>query len=155
MIIEVLKDLLSSNNFTLATAESCTGGMISERITSVPGASNYFLASCVTYSNESKIKILGVCKETLMQYGAVSVETAAEMASGIRKVTGADIGLSTTGIAGPGGGTELKPVGTVCFGIDYNGQIITKKEIFKGDRDSIRKQSCDYVLNLLIDIIDD
>lgn len=153
MISETVKDLLSANNLTLAAAESCTGGMVSEIITSIPGASSYFLASCVTYSNESKVKLLGVFEETIMQHGAVSIETAAEMASGIRKVTGADIGISITGIAGPDGGTDLKPVGTVCFGVDCKGQVITRKEIFEGDRDSIRKQSSDYVLNLLIDIV--
>ncbi len=153
MISSILKDLLSANNLTLAAAESCTGGMVSEIITSISGASSYFLASCVTYSNESKVKLLGVCEETIVQYGAVSIETAAEMASGIRKATGADIGISITGIAGPNGGTDLKPVGTVCFGVDYKGRVITKKEIFEGDRDSIRKQSSDYVLNLLIDIV--
>ena len=118
MISEAVKNLLISNNLTLAAAESCTGGMVSEIITSVPGASKYFLASCVTYSYDSKTNLIGVSKETLMQHGAVSIETAAEMASGIRKVTGADIGISTTGIAGPDGGTDLKPVGTVCFGVD-------------------------------------
>ncbi len=153
MISEIVRNLLSSSNLTLATAESCTGGMVSEIITSVPGASRYFLASCVTYSNESKVKLLGVREETIMQHGAVSIETAAEMASGIRNATGADIGISTTGVAGPDGGTDLKPIGTVCFGIDYKGQIITKKEIFKGDRDSIRKQSSDFILNLLIDVV--
>lgn len=153
MISKIVKDLLSANGLTLAAAESCTGGMVSEMITSIPGASGYFLASCVTYSNESKVKLLGVYKETITQYGAVSIETAAEMASGIRNVTGADIGISTTGIAGPDGGTDLKPIGTVCFGVDCKGRVITKKEIFEGDRDNIRKQSSDYVLNLLIDII--
>lgn len=153
MTSEIVRNLLSSSNLTLATAESCTGGMVSEIITSVPGASRYFLASCVTYSNESKVKLLGVREETIMQHGAVSIETAAEMASGIRNATGADIGISTTGVAGPDGGTDLKPIGTVCFGIDYKGQIITKKEIFKGDRDSIRKQSSDFILNLLIDLV--
>lgn len=153
MISKIIKDLLSANNLTLAAAESCTGGMVSETITSIPGSSKYFLASCVTYSNESKVKLLGVCEETIVQYGAVSVETAAEMASGIRKATGADIGISITGIAGPDGGTDLKPVGTVCFGVDCKGHVITRKEIFEGDRDIIRKRSSDYVLNLLIDII--
>lgn len=153
MISETVRNLLYSNNLTLATAESCTGGMVSEILTSVPGASRYFLASCVTYSNESKVKLLGVCEETIMQHGAVSVETAAEMASGIRSITGADIGISTTGVAGPDGGTDLKPVGTVCFGLDYKGQIITRKEIFKGDRESIRKQSSDFILNLLVDVV--
>ena len=155
MISEAVKNLLISTNLTLAAAESCTGGMVSEIITSVPGASKYFLASCVTYSYDSKTNLIGVSKETLMQHGAVSIETAAEMASGIRKVTGADIGISTTGIAGPDGGTDLKPVGTVCFGVDYKGRIITKKEVFKGDRDSIRKQSSAYVLDLLINAVED
>ena len=145
--------LLRSKILTLSAAESCTGGMISKKITDIPGASTCFLASCITYSNNSKVQLLGVCERTLLQYGAVSLETASEMASGIRSTINSDIGLSVTGIAGPDGGTELKPVGTVCFGIDYSGKITVKKELFEGDRNQIRDQASDYALQFLIDTI--
>jgi nicotinamide-nucleotide amidase len=98
-------------------AESCTGGLIAHKMTDVPGSSDYFLFSAVTYSNEAKMRVLGVSQETLKAHGAVSEETAREMAEGARKVAGATHAISTTGIAGPEGGTPEKPVGTVCIGI--------------------------------------
>ncbi|MBN2402558.1 MAG: competence/damage-inducible protein A [Spirochaetes bacterium] len=110
-------ELLGTKSATLAIAESCTGGLIADLITGVSGSSDYFLFSGVTYSNESKIKILGVNPETLKQHGAVSIETAREMAEGARRVSGADYAVSTSGIAGPDGGSEEKPVGTVCIGL--------------------------------------
>lgn len=109
----VVGSLLRGNSATLAVAESCTGGMIADRITDISGASQYFERGLVTYSNRSKQELLGVREETLKTYGAVSKETAIEMAEGARKVTGATFGLSVTGIAGPLGGTKEKPVGTV------------------------------------------
>ena len=108
---------LCRKGLTLATAESCTGGLISKRITDISGCSDVFLGGCVTYSNEAKMKLLGVKSETLEAYGAVSEQTAAEMAKGVRERLGADIGVSATGIAGPLGGTPEKPVGTVYVGI--------------------------------------
>ena len=113
----VVGGLLRRKKATLAVAESCTGGLLSHWITNVAGSSDYFLFSGVTYSNEAKIKVLGVLPETLKRYGAVHEETAKEMAEGARRVSGADYGLATTGIAGPGGGTDEKPVGTVCIGL--------------------------------------
>ena len=110
-------EMLHTKGLTLATAESCTGGLISKRITDISGCSDVFLGGCVTYSNEAKMKLLGVRAETLEAYGAVSEQTAAEMARGVRERLGADIGVSATGIAGPGGGTPEKPVGTVYVGI--------------------------------------
>ena len=110
-------ELLAKTGLKIATAESCTGGLISERITSVSGASAVFDCGICSYANSIKEKLLGVSGETLEVLGAVSAETAIQMAEGISKVSGADIGLSTTGIAGPTGGTELKPVGTVFVGI--------------------------------------
>lgn len=109
--------LLSRTHATLAVAESCTGGLIAHRLTSVPGSSDYFLFSAVTYANQSKSDVLGVSPRTIQKYGAVSIETAKEMAEGVRRVAGADWGLSTSGIAGPDGGTKQKPVGTVCIGL--------------------------------------
>ncbi len=113
----VVGGLLRRKKANLAVAESCTGGLLSHWITNVSGSSDYFLFSGVTYSNEAKIKVLGVLPETLKRYGAVHEETAKEMAEGARHVSGAAYGLATTGIAGPGGGTDEKPVGTVCIGL--------------------------------------
>ena len=114
---KVVGDLLVEKKATIAVAESCTGGLISHLFTNVPGSSDFFLFSGVTYSNKSKIKILGVSPSTLKKYGAVHEETAKEMAKGAKRISGATFGLSTTGIAGPDGGTESKPVGTVCIGL--------------------------------------
>jgi nicotinamide-nucleotide amidase len=102
---------------TIAVAESCTGGLVAHRLTNVPGSSDYFLFSGVTYSNESKINILGVLPETIKKYGAVHEQTAKEMAEGVMRISKSTYGLSTTGIAGPSGGTDEKPVGTVCIGL--------------------------------------
>lgn len=109
---------LIRKKITIATAESCTGGLVSERITQVPGASEIFGCGVCSYANEIKHRVLGVSEETLAKYGAVSEQTAQEMAHGVRTLAGADIGISTTGIAGPGGGTPEKPVGLVYVGID-------------------------------------
>jgi nicotinamide-nucleotide amidase len=114
---EAIAKLLIKNKATIAVAESCTGGLISNMLTNVSGSSAYFLFSGVTYSNESKINILGVSENTIKKYGAVSVETAKEMAIGAKRVSGSDYAISTSGIAGPTGGTIEKPVGTVCIGI--------------------------------------
>jgi len=113
----VVGEILKKKNATLAIAESCTGGLISHWLTNVSGSSDYFLFSGVVYSNDAKIKVLGVSPETLDRYGAVHEETAKEMAEGVRRVTGSTYGLSTSGIAGPTGGTSDKPVGTLCIGI--------------------------------------
>ena len=113
----IVGSLLCKEKATIAVAESCTGGLISHLLTNVPGSSDYFLFSGVTYSNKAKIKVLGVSGATLKKYGAVHEETAKEMADGVRRLAGATYGISTSGIAGPGGGTNEKPVGTVCIGI--------------------------------------
>ncbi|OEU63280.1 MAG: damage-inducible protein CinA [Desulfobacterales bacterium S5133MH16] len=113
----VVGGLLTAKEATLAVAESCTGGLISHLLTNVPGSSGYFLFSGVTYSNPAKIKVLGVSSEVLKQYGAVHEETVKKMAQGVRNVAGATYGLATSGIAGPDGGTDEKPVGTVCIGL--------------------------------------
>ena len=116
-IEEVVGSQLQQNNATLAVAESCTGGLIASMLTDVPGSSEYFLFSAVTYSNPAKVKILNVNPHTLEKHGAVSEQTAGEMAAGARKSVDATYGLATSGIAGPGGGSEDKPVGTVCIGL--------------------------------------
>ncbi|NNL78431.1 MAG: competence/damage-inducible protein A [Desulfobacterales bacterium] len=114
---KVVGDLLRENGATVATAESCTGGLIADLLTDVSGSSDYFLLSTVTYANQAKMKVLGVSGETLDKHGAVSEETAKEMAKGVQQISGSTYGLATSGIAGPGGGTEGKPVGTVCIGL--------------------------------------
>ena len=117
---------LAERGMTIATAESCTGGLIAKRLTDVAGASQVYTGSCVTYANEAKVKLVGVKEETLRAYGAVSEQTAAEMARGVREALGTDIGISTTGIAGPGGGTPEKPVGTIYVGISSSrGESVT------------------------------
>ncbi len=113
----IVGTLLTAKQATLAVAESCTGGLISHLLTNVPGSSGYFLFSGVTYSNQAKTKVLGVSSEVLQQYGAVHEETVKKMAQGVRQVAGATYGLATSGIAGPEGGTDEKPVGTVCIGL--------------------------------------
>ncbi|HET7230728.1 MAG TPA: competence/damage-inducible protein A [Longimicrobium sp.] len=118
---QVVGALLRERKLTLAVAESCTGGRIGDWITNVPGSSEYFLLGVATYSNAAKERMLGVRAETLAAHGAVSTQTAEEMAEGVRQRAGADLGLSTTGIAGPGGGTPDKPVGTVCIGLAWEG----------------------------------
>jgi len=114
---QVVGKLLYEKNATLALAESCTGGLIANMLTDVPGSSEYFLLSAVTYANQAKINILNVSADSLARNGAVSEQTAAEMAHGAKKIVDATYGLATSGIAGPGGGSDDKPVGTVCFGL--------------------------------------
>ncbi|HQO02193.1 MAG TPA: CinA family nicotinamide mononucleotide deamidase-related protein [Spirochaetota bacterium] len=139
--------ILAAEGITLAAAESCTGGLVAERITSVPGASAVFSGGVVAYSNTAKADILGVRPETLEQFGAVSEETAAEMAEGVRRLFGADIGIATTGIAGPGGGTVGKPVGTVCFGFAVKGGTETFTRNIPGDRERVRRFTSQTILN--------
>lgn len=139
--------LLGSGNMTIAAAESCSGGLVAVRITDVPGASEVFSGGVVAYSNEAKKGILGVGAVTLEQHGAVSEETAAEMAEGVRRLFGADIGIATTGIAGPGGGTAEKPVGTVCFGFSASGGTETFTRNIPGDRERVRRFTSQIILN--------
>ena len=135
---DVVGKLLMEKDITLSTAESCTGGLISQLLTNIPGISKVFMGGAATYSNESKVEMLGVNEETLKKYGAVSFETAAEMAQGIRNRLKTDIGVSITGIAGPGGGTEQKPVGLVYIGLASEKGTIIKELRLVGDRKKIR-----------------
>lgn len=141
--------LLAEKKKTLATAESCTGGLIGQTITSVSGASEVFGFGFVTYANEAKEKILGVKSETLEKFGAVSAETAVQMAMGARKASGADIAVSVTGIAGPGGGSDEKPVGLVYIGISTEDETKAHKFNFSGNREKIRLRTCINALNLV------
>jgi nicotinamide-nucleotide amidase len=134
---------------TIALAESCTGGMISSRITDVPGSSQYFPGGFVVYSNEAKVKFLGVPAEEIRKSGAVSASTALFMADGIRRALGSDLGLAVTGIAGPGGGSEEKPVGLVFFGVSDAGGSQAHRFIFTGDRAEIRNKATQEALFLL------
>ena len=131
--------LLSAQGKTLAIAESCTGGLVSSMVTDVAGSSDYFLFSAVTYSNEAKIKILNVREKTLLDHGAVHERTALEMAEGVRLKAGADFGISTTGIAGPGGGSLEKPVGMVCIGLAGDGVSLARTYRFAFDDRAMNK----------------
>ena len=146
---ETVVRLLRKEKKTLALAESCTGGMIASRITDIPGASACFLGSVVAYSNQLKISLLGVAEETLTGHGAVSEETAREMAEGVRRKTGADLGLSVTGIAGPDGGSREKPVGTVFIAIAAPTQTLCQRFSFCGSRWQIRQATCQEGLDLV------
>lgn len=134
---------------TVSTAESCTGGLVAARITSVSGASEAFKYGAVTYCNEAKNKILGVEKETLKILGAVSAKTAAEMAAGVRKIMNAEIGVSVTGLAGPNGG-EGKPVGLVFVAVNSDKYSEVTENHFSGDRISVRNQAADKALELAL-----
>ncbi|NLL94604.1 MAG: nicotinamide-nucleotide amidohydrolase family protein [Thermoplasmatales archaeon] len=144
---------LTAGGKTVAFAESCTGGLAGHLATRDPGASAYFMGSAVVYSNGSKTAILGVPEETLREHGAVSEETALAMAEGARRVYGADIGASVTGIAGPGGGTEGKPVGLVCVAATDGIDTVVSMNRFPGNRDDVRwasvQRMAEHVLQLL------
>ncbi|HHW00070.1 MAG TPA: competence/damage-inducible protein A [Clostridiaceae bacterium] len=146
---EVTAELLLQNNVTIATAESCTGGLISSRLTDIPGISKVFNRGIVSYSNEAKIENLGVKRETLEKYGAVSRETAREMAEGIRNVAGTDLGLAVTGIAGPGGGTAEKPVGLVYVALADKFGVKVKELRLTGDRGKIRRITCLHAFDMI------
>lgn len=150
MNAEAVVKILKEKNLMLSTAESCTGGMIGELITSVSGASEVYGFGFITYANEAKEQILGIKHETLEKFGAVSEETAREMALGAKRVSGSDISVSVTGIAGPGGGTKEKPVGLVYTAICFNEKVETFKLLLKGDRESVRKQTCEKVFENII-----
>lgn len=145
----IVAEMLIRNKLTISTAESCTGGMVAEKLISYPGISAVYLEGAVTYSNEAKVKRLGVKEETLKKYGAVSEETAREMVNGIAKESGSKVAIATTGLAGPGGGTINKPVGLVYIGIYINGESIVKKFNFNGERDEIRDKTTTSTLELL------
>jgi PncC family amidohydrolase len=141
--------LLIERDLTMALAESCTGGLVGHLLTEVPGSSNYFLGGVVAYAYEAKEMILGVSHHTLSTYGAVSAETALEMAEGARRVLGADIGLSITGIAGPAGGTPDKPVGLVFIGLATRHDDQFEKHIWESDRSGNKALSAEAALDML------
>ena len=140
---------LQKRNLTITTAESCTGGLLAGRILNVSGASSVYNEGHITYSNEAKERLLGVSHETLQAYGAVSEQTAAEMAKGAARAAKADIGLSTTGIAGPTGGTPEKPVGLVYVGCAIGDEVVEEECRFRGTREENRNAAVEAALQLL------
>jgi PncC family amidohydrolase len=149
---EVL-DKLQKAGLTLAIAESCTGGRMCDRLTDVPGASEHFKGGLVAYSNESKVKLLGVSHDTLKAHGAVSAECATEMCVGVAKTFNSDIGVSITGIAGPGGATLQKPVGLVFIGVAIKKEQAAFRYLFEGDRKSIKAQATEEALRMVLGFI--
>ena len=151
---ETVGRLLTERNLTLALGESCTGGLVAHRLTNVPGSSRYVLGGIVAYSNEAKERLLGVRRETLEEHGAVSGETAIEMARGVRAALGADIGLSVTGIAGPGGGTPDKPVGLVYIALAGSVERV-ERFVWNGDREENKALSAEAALSMLKEYLHD
>ncbi|MDD4676277.1 MAG: CinA family nicotinamide mononucleotide deamidase-related protein [Candidatus Cloacimonetes bacterium] len=147
---EILLSLLLNNFYTLSVAESCTGGLVQKLVTDVPGASNSFLGGVITYTNELKKKILKVSDKVLETKGAVSETCAMQMAEGIKLLTNSTCAISITGIAGPDGGTEKKPVGTVCFGFIAAEKHWSEKQFFTGDREIVRIKAAEFAILTLI-----
>jgi PncC family amidohydrolase len=145
-----LVKVLAERHLTCVTAESCTGGGVGYAITAVPGASEVYLGGVVSYDNAVKRDTLGVPQDVLAQHGAVSAECAAAMANGVRERLKADLAVSTTGIAGPGGGSADKPVGLVWFAVASKSEVLTEKKLFPGDRAAVRNAAIEYALDLLL-----
>ena len=149
----VVSDLLRERGWRLAVAESCTGGLIGHRLTNVPGSSTFYMGSVTAYAYEAKVRLLGVQWETLEQHGAVSEQVVIQMARGVRRLLAADIGLSVSGIAGPGGGTEDKRVGFTCFGISVPDHEQAWQVTWQGDRLQNKEHSAEMALQLLVDYL--
>ena len=149
-----LLELLSKHNLKIATAESCTGGLVAGVLCDISGISAHFGEGYITYSEEAKCKNLGVLPETIAHYGVVSCEVAEEMAMGAAERANADCAIATTGVAGPTGGTDENPVGTVCFACVVKNQVLTERMIFEGNRMEIRMQAAVYAIEMLCDYIE-
>ena len=145
----IVGSLLMKRGLSLSAAESCSGGLLSHRITRIPGSSAYFSGGAVTYSNDMKINVLRVAPDVISQHGAVSHEVAGAMARGMMDISGSDLAISITGVAGPDGGTPEKPVGTVYFGIGDQNEIVTSVSHFRGDRHRIQALAVHTGLNML------
>lgn len=152
-IEKAIGKILRKKGWTLSVAESCTGGLMCDYLTNVPGSSDYFMGGMVNYSNESKVKHLGISMEDIKKYGAVSSHVAEMMAKGVRKAFHTNFGLSTTGVAGPSGGTRRSPIGRVFIALTDGRRTWIKKEDFKGTRREIKKQAAESGLNLLYEIL--
>jgi len=150
-IAELIREYQASTGklLTIGTAESATGGRIADKLTNVPGSSDYFKGSLVAYSNEIKINVLGVRRETIENYGAVSSQTAIEMAEGGKRLLDVDICLSDTGIAGPSGGSSEKPVGLFHIGLAAKGSGLSQKFVFHGNREKNKRDAAEAALNIL------
>ena len=154
MLEEILREKMHTHGLTLAAAESCTGGLVSDRITNVSGSSEYFPGGVVAYSYEAKVNVLSVLWDTLNAHGAVSEETVLEMARGARKLFNADIGISVSGIAGPTGGMPEKPVGTTWFGLSANGGEWARHFVWDGDRIHNKHYSSEAALQFVLDYLE-
>lgn len=153
---EKLVECLINKGYTISFAESCTGGLCAARIINVSDASKVINESFITYSNESKIKYLGVSPDIISKYGVVSEHVVVQMALGVANTTNSNIGVGISGIAGPKGGTEIKPVGMVCFGFSINGKVTTKTLYFGNiGRNKVREKSVDYVFEELVNLLGD
>jgi PncC family amidohydrolase len=150
----LIGEKLRARGLRLALAESCTGGLIGHRVTNVPGSSTYYMGSVTAYAYEAKVRLLGVSWATLEEHGAVSPETVMEMARGARRALAADVGVSVSGIAGPGGGTPEKPVGLVCLGLSAPDGDWAREAHFKGDRVAVKEQAAESALQFLVDYLD-
>lgn len=148
-----VSNLLKQKNLTVATAESCTGGLIAHTLTNISGSSDYFERGIVSYSNDAKIELLDVSEDLIIKYSAVSKKVAKAMAEGIRTKSNVTIGISTTGIAGPTGGTNEKPIGLVYIAISTSKETIVKKFNFSGDRLQNKETTCNEALKMLLDIL--
>ena len=144
---------LKKQGLTIATAESCTGGLIAHSLTNVSGSSDYFDRGVVSYSNASKIELLDVPDDLIRKYGAVSEQVAEAMANGVRKKSKVDVGLATTGIAGPTGGTKDKPVGLVYIAIAKSDSTVVRKFLFSGNRLENKESTCNAALNMLLECL--
>ncbi len=154
LLEEVLMEYMRARGYKLAAAESCTGGLVSHRITNISGSSEYFPGGVVAYSYEAKASLLGVAWDTLNAHGAVSAETVLEMARGARKLFNADIAISVSGIAGPGGGTPEKPVGTTWFGLSTNQGDWSRHFLWYGNRERNKHYSSEAALQFVIDYLE-
>jgi len=152
-LLNKVSDILKKHRLTIATAESCTGGLISHTLTNISGSSDYFDRGVVSYSNTAKKELLGIQENTLQQFGAVSEQTAQAMAEGIRIRAHVDIGLATTGIAGPTGGTKDKPIGLVYIAVSTQQKILVKRFLFSGTRLQIKDHTCTAALSLLLETL--
>lgn len=152
-LINKISKILKKQKLSIATAESCTGGLVAHTMTNTSGSSDYFDRGVVSYSNKSKIQLLGVPKDLLIKHGAVSKEVAEAMANGIRTKSNVDIGVSTTGIAGPTGGTEEKPVGLVYIAVSTKDDTRVEKFLFTGNRLQNKENTCEAALEMLLDVL--
>jgi len=151
--LQELRKILIEKGLNISVAESCTGGMLAQLLTKYPGSSSYFDRGFITYTNQSKIDELGVNSSVIDEFGAVSLEVASEMVEGVNKKSKTSISIAITGIAGPGGATSGKPVGTVCFGLIVNGELFAEKKLFSGDRDLIIQSSVNFAIECIFNHI--